>query len=94
MWRCPPPPPCELALITAQSDSAVVPEGYSQLYVLTTGAELSIEAVNGEGSFEIAKEGSYTVHSFVLQTDLIETVAGLDCSRNGSNRWRCPGLDR
>ena len=90
---CPPPPPCEaeagitialdtvcgdeVALITAQSDSAVVPEGYSQLYVLTTGAELSIEAVNGEGSFEVAKEGSYTVHSFVLQTDLIETVAGL-----------------
>ena len=57
---------------TANGDSNV-PAGYSQVYVLTSGPELTIQQLGATPAFEVAEAGSYTIHSFVFP-------AGLDLS--------------
>ena len=42
-----------------------VPAGYSVIYVLTSGAELTIQNVANEPSFTVANEGLYTIHTLV-----------------------------
>ncbi|MBT8254742.1 MAG: hypothetical protein HKN00_02875 [Flavobacteriaceae bacterium] len=42
-----------------------VPDGYEVLYVLTSGEELIIEAVNTEPTFEVNALGQYTIHTLV-----------------------------
>jgi hypothetical protein len=62
-----------------------VPEGFSLLYVLTSGQELVIENVSTEPAFDIAEEGFYTIHTLVydpetLNLGIVEfgTTTGVD----------------
>lgn len=43
----------------------VVPDGYEVIYVLTSGPELVIEAVNSAPVFEVTSLGQYTIHTLV-----------------------------
>ena len=54
---------------TANGDS-FVPDGYSTLYVLTSGEGLVIEQVNGTPDFTVVGGGLYTIHGFVYPSDL------------------------
>ncbi|SEQ11749.1 Por secretion system C-terminal sorting domain-containing protein [Hyunsoonleella jejuensis] len=54
------------ATISATPDgNVVVPEGYSKLFVLTSGDDLVIEAVGAEPSFPVTAAGKYTIHTLV-----------------------------
>ena len=57
----------------AENPNANVPEGYSTLYVLTSGEGLVIEQVNGTPDFTVTAAGDYTIHTLVYP-------AGLDLS--------------
>jgi hypothetical protein len=56
-------------LATANGD-ANVPAGYSQAYVLTSGAGLVIEQLGATPEFTVTTGGLYTIHSFVFPSDL------------------------
>ncbi len=45
--------------------SPVIPQGYTNIYVLTSGTGLVIEAVNSRPVFEIDQPGLYTIHTLV-----------------------------
>ena len=49
---------------TANGD-AVVPEGFSNIYVLTQGEGLVIVNAGAEPAFEVIEAGNYTIHSLV-----------------------------
>jgi hypothetical protein len=49
---------------------ANVPAGYSQAYVLTSGAGLVIEQLGATPEFTVTTGGLYTIHSFVFPSDL------------------------
>ena len=54
------------AIISATADgSAVVPEGYTTIYVLTQGPELVIVGVNLSTDFGVTAVGDYTIHTLV-----------------------------
>ncbi|MBL8003192.1 MAG: T9SS type A sorting domain-containing protein, partial [Flavobacteriales bacterium] len=63
---------------TANGD-ANVPVGYSQAYVLTSGAGLVIEQLGATPEFTVTTAGLYTIHSFVFPTglDLSVVVPGV-----------------
>jgi len=54
---------------TANGDSNT-PDGYSLAYVLTSGAELTIQQLGAAPSFTVTSGGLYTIHSFVFPSDL------------------------
>lgn len=66
------------ATLTATiADSAIVPEGYNLLYVLTSSDSLVIEQVNEQPTFTIDTIGTYRIHALVydsttLRLDSIE----------------------
>ena len=64
-------------MATANGD-ANVPAGYSQAYVLTSGAGLVIEQLGATPEFTVTTGGLYTIHSFVFPTglDLSAVVPG------------------
>ncbi len=43
----------------------IIPLGYQQIYVLTSGANLVIEQVNTQASFVVNKTGRFTIHTLV-----------------------------
>ncbi|MEL7535140.1 MAG: hypothetical protein AAFN10_27805, partial [Bacteroidota bacterium] len=47
----------------------VVPVGYSQIFVLTSGTGLVIEQVSATPSFTVNTAGSYTIHTLVYDAD-------------------------
>ncbi|WP_206662896.1 hypothetical protein, partial [Hyunsoonleella pacifica] len=47
------------------NDNVVVPEGYSKIFVLTSGDDLVIEQVNATPNFTVQEGGKYTVHTLV-----------------------------
>ena len=54
------------AMISAShGDAPVIPEGYSFIYVLTSGDTLVIEDVNDTPSFTVDMAGLYTIHTLV-----------------------------
>ena len=56
--------------LTATPDgNAVVPEGYTTLYVLTQGEELVIVNAGAEPMFTVTESGTYTIHTFVYPSD-------------------------
>ncbi|MEL6634161.1 MAG: serine hydrolase [Bacteroidota bacterium] len=58
------------ATLSATPDgNAVVPTGYSVLYVLTSGANLVIEQTNTTPSFTVATAGDFTIHTLVYNAD-------------------------
>ena len=59
------------ATLTAIPDgNAVVPEGFSLIYVLTKGEGLVIEQVNTDPTFTVSESGLFTIHTFVFPSDL------------------------
>ncbi|HRD52027.1 MAG TPA: T9SS type A sorting domain-containing protein, partial [Flavobacteriales bacterium] len=55
----------ELTISATPNGDSNVPAGYSVLYVLTSGAELTIQNVSAEPSFTVSAEGLYTIHTLV-----------------------------
>ncbi|WP_235420537.1 hypothetical protein, partial [Jejuia pallidilutea] len=52
--------------ISATADGNInIPDGYSKLFVLTSGEDLVIEQVGAEPSFAVAAAGRYTIHTLV-----------------------------
>ena len=49
-----------------------VPDGYSSIYVLTKGAELTIVGAGGEPSFEVEEGGMYTIHTLVYNPESLD----------------------
>ncbi|MBL8002244.1 MAG: hypothetical protein JNL05_09810, partial [Flavobacteriales bacterium] len=66
-------------LVAAANGDANVPAGYSQAYVLTSGAGLVIEQLGATPEFTVTAGGLYTIHSFVFPTglDLSVVVPGV-----------------
>ncbi len=60
----------EVMISATANGDANVPEGYSTLYVLTSGEGLVIEQVNATPDFTVVGGGLYTIHSFVYPSDL------------------------
>ncbi len=61
------------ATITASADgNAVVPTGYSTVYVLTSGPGLVIVNAGAEPSFEVDAEGTYTIHTLVFDPSTLD----------------------
>jgi len=61
------------ATISAVPDgSAVVPEGFTTLYVLTSGEELVIQNAGEEPSFTVVPEGLYTIHTLVYDPETLD----------------------
>jgi hypothetical protein len=58
------------AKILASASGAVVPEGYSVLYVLTKGNDLVIQQVSNAPGFTVTEGGLFTIHTFVFPSDL------------------------
>ncbi|MEM6628507.1 MAG: lamin tail domain-containing protein [Bacteroidota bacterium] len=56
--------------ISASSNGdATIPEGYTQVYVLTSGTELIIRATSDLPTFTVDEAGLYTIHSLVAELD-------------------------
>ena len=63
------------ATVTADvADPPVVPEGFTQAFVLTSGGSLALEAIGTEASFAVSAAGTYTIHSIVLPNVIGESV--------------------
>lgn len=61
------------ATLTAVVDeNPMVPEGYSLLYVLTSGEGLVIENVNASPTFEVDTQGVYTIHTLVYDSTTLD----------------------
>jgi len=66
-------------LAATPNGDAVVPDGYSLLYVLTSGPELTIQNVAPTPNFSVSSEGLYTIHTLVYDAatlDLSVVVPG------------------
>lgn len=60
-------------VITASVDSMpTVPEGYTTLYVLTTGDTLAIQGVSATPEFEVDAVGMYTIHTLVYDSTTLD----------------------
>jgi DNA-binding transcriptional regulator/RsmH inhibitor MraZ len=55
-----------LTLVAVEGDAPNVPDGYSVLYVLTSGEELTIQAVNATPEFTVDTTGRFTIHTLVF----------------------------
>jgi hypothetical protein len=53
-------------------NDAYVPDGYSNLYVLTQGEGLVIVNAGAAPSFEVEEAGSYTIHSLVYNPETLD----------------------
>ncbi|NNC95358.1 MAG: hypothetical protein HKN92_07320, partial [Chitinophagales bacterium] len=71
-----PNPSCSAALpfnLTANPNGdAIVPSGYSVLYVLTSGGDLTIQQTNTTPSFTVFDTGSYTIHTLVYDSNTLD----------------------
>ncbi|GAB5555692.1 MAG: hypothetical protein Sapg2KO_52830 [Saprospiraceae bacterium] len=62
-----------MTTITASVDSMPnVPEGFSTLYVLTTGDTLAIQGVSATPSFDVMANGMYTIHTLVYDSTTLD----------------------
>jgi len=75
----------DATLEATSNGDAVVPNNYSTIYVLTSGADLIIEAVDGNPQFTVNQPGDYTIHTLVydpntlnLSTIALGTTTGFD----------------
>ena len=59
-----------VTLVANPDGAAFVPQGFSQAYVLTSGAGLVIEQLGATPEFTVTSPGIYTIHSFVFPSDL------------------------
>ena len=62
-----------MATISATSNNdAVIPDGYSSIYVLTQGEGLVIVNAGAEPSFQVTEGGNYTIHTLVYNPDTLD----------------------
>ncbi len=61
-----------LELKATSAIDPVVPEGFVQAYVLTTGSDLTIIGVNDEPQFTITQKGDYRIHSLVFDPHTLD----------------------
>ncbi|MEM9819759.1 MAG: SdrD B-like domain-containing protein [Bacteroidota bacterium] len=52
-------------LTATPNGNAVIPSGFSTLYVLTSGSDLVIEAVSNTPEFTVNEAGDYTIHTLI-----------------------------
>ncbi|MBK7944678.1 MAG: T9SS type A sorting domain-containing protein [Flavobacteriales bacterium] len=69
----------EAILFTSSNGDAVVPDGYIQTYVLTTGPDLVVIDGNGDPEFTVSAIGEYRIHSLVIDplTFLLQVEPGV-----------------
>ncbi|MEM9920414.1 MAG: SprB repeat-containing protein, partial [Bacteroidota bacterium] len=74
-----------LVIEATSNGNAVVPAGYSTVYVLTTGAGLVIQQTSNTPSFTVDVAGTYTIHTLIydpntldLSTVVLGTTTGFD----------------
>lgn len=61
------------ATLTADvTEEPVIPEGYSLIYVLTSGDDLVIQNVNTAPEFDVDAEGVYTIHTLVYDSTTLD----------------------
>ncbi|WP_425420949.1 T9SS type A sorting domain-containing protein [Phaeodactylibacter xiamenensis] len=52
-------------LTAVEGQAPVIPNGYERLFVLTSGTDLVIEAVNTDPTFTIEETGLFTIHTLI-----------------------------
>ncbi len=62
----------EATLTATVNDAPTVPEGFSVLYVLTSGEDLVIEAVNENPEFTVTSTGRFTIHTLVFNDSTLD----------------------
>ena len=62
---------CTTAAATPNGDK-FIPDGYSEIYVLTSGDALVIEQVNDAPEFTVCEQGLYTIHTLVFDTATLD----------------------
>ncbi len=62
----------EASLIATPTGNAVVPDGYSVIYVLTAGEDLVIQAVGVDPDFMVTMPGTYTIHTLVYDETTLD----------------------
>ena len=85
---------CITATATPNGDK-FIPDGYSEIYVLTSGAGLVIEQVNSAPEFTVCAEGLYTIHTLVYDPATLDLnivvpgqTTGFDVNSLINSRWR------
>ena len=58
----------------AGSEQPMVPAGHTLAYLLSTGTNLALVAVNSAATFEVSSPGVYTIHALVLPDIISETT--------------------
>ncbi|WJJ96137.1 T9SS type A sorting domain-containing protein [Algibacter luteus] len=94
------------AMLSATADGNInIPEGYSSIYVLTSGTDLVIEAVNTDPEFTVNSAGLYTIHTLVydgrpdsanfldLSIVTFGSTTGVDVLNVVTNAGLCASLD-
>ena len=59
-------------LLVSPDGNAFIPSGFQQIYVLTIGADLVIQAVSGTPSFTVADTGVFTIHTLVYDPQTLD----------------------
>ncbi len=92
-------------LVGIPQGNAVVPAGYSVIYVLTSGSNLVIEQVSATPNFTVSAVGDYTIHTLVYNADSASpdfldlsvvipgTTTGVDVINLINNNNICASLD-
>jgi len=62
----------EATIEATPNDDTLLPTNYSVTYVLTSGADLVIEAVDGNPLFTVNQPGEYTIHSLVYDPNTLD----------------------
>lgn len=61
------------ATLTASvQTAAIVPTGFTRLYVLTSGNDLIIQQVNSTPSFQVTSTGRFTIHTLVYDSTTLD----------------------
>ncbi len=89
-----------LTLIAVEGEAPNVPDGYSVTYVLTSGEELTIQAVNATPEFTVDTSGRFTIHTLVfdpatLDLGVVEigVTTGVDVLNLIADNGICAALD-
>ncbi|MBK9146501.1 MAG: T9SS type A sorting domain-containing protein [Flavobacteriales bacterium] len=87
-------------LAATPDGNAVVPDGYTVLYVLTTGVDLVILDANADPSFTVIAAGEYTIHTLVYHPDSLDlqiivpgVTTGGDVLQYINDNQLCASLD-
>jgi len=62
----------EATIQATSNGDELIPSNYSTIYVLTSGAGLVIEAVDGNPQFTVTQPGDYTIHTLVYDPNTLD----------------------